>query len=57
MLILPQTLTQSHCYISNHSDHQDLKQRHGWSFTLDEWCPSVWCRALFGAGGLRQFYL
>ena len=52
MIILPKTLTQSHCYISNHPDHQVLKAKHGWDFTLGEWCPQrVVSRSLFGAGG------
>lgn len=52
MIILSKTLTQSHCYISNHPNHQALQRRHGWNFTLGEWCPQrVVSRSLFGAGG------
>ena len=52
MIMLPKTLTQSHCYISNHPEHQILKAKHGWSFTLGEWCPQrVVSRSFFGTGG------
>ena len=52
MIILPKTLTQSHCYISNHPGHQVLNTKHGWNFQLGEWCPQrVVSRSFFGAGG------
>ena len=53
MILLPKILTQSHCYISNHFDHQSLNQKNAWKFTLGEWCPQrVVSRGFFGAGGV-----
>ena len=52
MMILPKTLTQSHCYISNHTKHRALKQQYGWNFPLGEWkLQRLVSRSLFGAGG------
>ena len=52
MIILPNTLTESYCYISNHPDHQALKEKHGWNFLLGGWCPQrVVSRSFFGPGG------
>ena len=52
MIILPKTLTQSHCYISDHTDHQVLNQQYGWGFTLEGGCPQrVVSRSFFDADG------
>ena len=53
MMRLSQTLTESHCYLSTHAKHKELKQQHGWNFTLGEWCPQrTVSRSFFGAEGV-----
>lgn len=53
MMNLPKTLNESHCYISNHPNHQVLNHQHRWGFTLDGWCRQrVVSRGFFGGGGV-----